>query len=76
MSKSVLVINTPSNCKECPINKCKHWSDEEFRPDECDLRPLPKKEVCNEYNFENYTNGFNRGFNRCLEQITPPENIY
>lgn len=52
--KSVLVINTPKNCKECDCHLCLVCvpKDEDLEPDEngrysipdwCPLRPLPKK---------------------------------
>lgn len=70
MNKSVLIIDTPSNCKECPVSKCKEWTDEEARPKECKLHRLPPAEPCNYYNFETYSSGFAHGFNRFREQIT------
>lgn len=71
MSKSVYIFDTPANCKGCTIEFCEARVYADHRPDDCPLRPLPQKEVCNDYEFETYTNGFNRGFNRCLEMITP-----
>lgn len=50
----------------------------EYLKQECQLRPLPDREVCNEYNFESYTNGLNVGWNSFRARITgekyiPPE---
>ena len=49
MKKSVLIIDTPDNCKECRISKCALWVDGDERPQDCPLRPLPPKEPCNYY---------------------------
>lgn len=70
MKKSVIVIKTPNNCKECPVNRCKNWVDDETRPKECELRPLPQRETGNIYSFEGYSNGFAAGYNKCLADIT------
>lgn len=67
--KSVLIIDTPNNCKECPVGKCPAWVDADRRPNDCLLRPLPNPEIGNEYTFEGYENGKVAGFNRCLELI-------
>ena len=69
MSKSVLVIKTPENCRQCKYT-CMMRQEAEERPKECPLRPLPQKEVCNEYKFEGFTNGVAYGWNRCLDMIT------
>jgi len=52
MNKSVLVMNTPENCKSCihistfrdfcRIN-CRDIKDISTKPDWCPLRPLPEK---------------------------------
>ena len=70
MNKSVLVLDTPINCKECPVSKCSSWVDDETRPADCKLRPLPLKEQCNIYGFEGYVNGRAAGYNKCLSDIT------
>ena len=49
--KSVIIIDTPSKCIECSLNKCSAWADIGKRPDDCPLRPLPQREVQNEYSF-------------------------
>lgn len=68
--KSVYILETPDNCKECPINKCTEWVDAEERPEDCPLRPLPPPEPCNYYNFETFESGQAHGFNRFREKIT------
>ena len=82
--KSILVLETPTNCIDCPlqaddkacgITETSFIAEKGFDPAEgklkdCPLKDLPNKQVCNEYNFENYTNGINIGWNRCLAEIT------
>lgn len=72
--KSVLVINTPSDCKECD---CHLWlvcvpKDEDLEPDEngrysipgwCPLRPLP-----NEFG-NDIDDHYAIGWNECLAKI-------
>lgn len=72
MKKSVLIIDTPDNCKECRISKCALWVDGDERPQDCPLRPLPPKEPCNYYDFETFTSGVAHGHNRLLDQIGYP----
>lgn len=36
----------------------------------CPLHPLPQREKCNYYDFNNFPNARNRGFNDCLDLIT------
>ena len=67
--KSVMIIETPDKCTECPVNKCPEWVDSAAKPAECPLKPLPQREVQNIYSFEGYTNGVAAGFNRCLDMI-------
>lgn len=67
--KSVLIIDTPDNCKCCKYT-CMMYKDGEERPKDCPLRPLPQKEACNQYSFEGFANGVSYGWNRCLEVIT------
>ena len=69
VKKSVLVIDTPSNCKECRLNKCESWTDEATRPLECPLRPLPVRMTGNYYDFETYTSGVMHGHNHVLDEI-------
>ena len=77
--KSVLIINTPKNCKECD---CHLWlvcvpKDEDLEPDEngrysipdwCPLRPLPqRKETYGTEPFEIFMH--REGWNQCLDEI-------
>lgn len=73
--KSVLVINKPENCIDCKLcidNSCfiTETVIKDVINEDCPLRDLPQKEVANEYDFENYSNGVSIGWNRCLEKIT------
>ena len=70
MNKSVYILDTPTNCKECPINKCSAWVDADHRPDECPLRRLPMPEPENYYDFQTFTSGVAHGHNRFYERIT------
>lgn len=77
--KSVLVINTPKNCKECD---CHLWlvcvpADEDIdeyvdasktKPDWCPLKNLPEPKDIG-YPNEDYDVGFASGWDACLEQI-------
>lgn len=82
--KSVLIINTPSDCKECD---CHLWlvcvpKDEDLEPDEngrysipdwCPLRPLPKKkDVPPNYGMM-VGDPRGEGWNECLKEILGKE---
>ena len=41
--KSILVINTPSSCKECDIRKRCDYANYIGNPTDCPLIPLPPK---------------------------------
>ena len=71
--KSVLIIDDPSKCTECPVNNCKEWKNTDERPKECPLRPLPQPAVGNIYSFQGYENGKAAGWNRFYEEITGQE---
>lgn len=71
--KSVLVINTPKNCKECD---CHLWlvcvpADKDIdeyvdasktKPDWCPLKPLPPKDYWHKKDYAD-------GWNDCLEEL-------
>ena len=75
--KSALIIETPTNCIDCPlqaddkacgITETSFTAEKGFTPAEgrlkdCPLVALPDKQVCNNYNFENFVNGRIRGWN-------------
>jgi hypothetical protein len=83
MSKSVLVIDTPENCRSCYLRgftlnlqycrgKLKDIKDTSVKPDWCPLKPLPEKK---EYivpidNVESYKDIIAVGWNACVNEIT------
>lgn len=84
MSKSILVMNTPENCKSCihistfrffcRIN-CRDIKDVSTKPDWCPLKPLPEKK---EYivpidNVELQKDIIAVGWNACIDKITGEE---
>ena len=89
MSKSVLVIDTPENCRSCMyigtfryfcrIN-CKDIEDASVKPDWCPLKPLPEKmKLTGVYGREYFqSNGkmpsYKIGWNDCLREITGEDN--
>lgn len=83
--KSVLVIDTPENCAECPL---RYWGIAGWscictrrllegpiaeREEWCPLRPLPelRDEHCHYGNWEleRIKNAESRGFNWCIDEI-------
>lgn len=71
--KSIVVINTPKNCRVCPFrqspwNFCLGEYEKEKR---CPLRPLPERKEMpkNCANFD-YTQGIVDGWNRCWDEVT------
>ena len=84
MNKSILVIDTPENCFDCPlcINdeyglslKCclkyKEYVDKKGKPNWCPLKQLPEKyDVENaRYWGEEYSYGYDNGYNDCIDEI-------
>ena len=76
MNKSVYVLDTPRNCKECPITKCSAFNVADERPQDCPLRKLPDKEPCNYYTSEGYVPGYAKGWNDYHDKITGEWNNY
>lgn len=88
MSKSVLVMETPENCKSCihigtfihfcRVN-CRDIEDPSVKPDWCPLKPLPEKmKLTGVYNREHFqSNGkmpsYKIGWNDCIDEITGGE---
>ena len=82
--KSVLIIDTPSNCEECPL---RYWGIAGWscictrrllegpiaeREEWCPLRPLPKEEekpIKGEDDYNDFCIGYTSGWNDCLEDI-------
>lgn len=85
MSKSVLIIDTPASCSECPLffdsytDMCCQASynrtinypyPKDFKQDWCPLKPVPDK-----YDVENitcdrdYDGEYEYGYNACIDEI-------
>ena len=75
MNKSVLVIDTPTNCNECEV-KCDGYTAKQYaekaitKPSWCPLRPLPEKGTMDNVEPCAYNEGFIDGRNHCIELIT------
>lgn len=77
MNKSVLVMNTPENCKSCihistfypfcRIN-CRDIKDTSTKPDWCPLKPLPEK-MTGVVQTDHW-NSIKAGWNGCIDEIT------
>lgn len=86
MSKSVLMMVTPTNCKGCDLcggtfhTHCKvnqrNIENPNARPQWCPLRPLPEKlKLTGIYNNEYFRSGgkqpsYKIGWNACIDEIT------
>ena len=78
--KSILVIDTPNDCYDCPCyyeerNKCeatfKNVEDDDIeKPSWCPLRPLPNRKEDLHYPCNEYLQAVNEGWNVCLDEIT------
>lgn len=84
MSKSILVIETPKCCEECPlemdvdgklgVNICRgrekysYNPDSKEKPDWCPLKEVPEKEDKSIF-YNNYKTGYVNGFNACIDEI-------
>lgn len=80
MSKSVLVIDTPENCRSCYLRgftlnlqycrgKLKDIKDTSVKPDWCPLMDLPEKDD-GDYPSNTFDAGFVEGWNQCIDEIT------
>lgn len=85
MSKSILVIDTPSVCIDCPCHfaydtgkvKCGVNGNEilsndieTFKPDWCPIKEIPKhKGICHVPCFLNAQEAYAYGYNSCIERI-------
>lgn len=82
MSKSILVMDTPEACIDCPCHFAEDtgrvWCGkdkkevladdiETFKPDWCPAKDLPEK-------YELVSMDFERGYNTCLDEILKREN--
>lgn len=80
-NKSILVIDTPKDCYECPCSNegcylcqiSRRQLEDDFqdtRPKWCPLRPLPLKGTMENVDECEYNRGFVDGRNHCIELIT------
>jgi hypothetical protein len=80
MSISVLVIDTPENCRSCYLRgftlnlqycrgKLKDIKDTSVKPDWCPLMDLPEKDN-GDYPANTSDAGFVEGWNQCIDEIT------
>lgn len=78
--KSILVIDTPKDCYDCPCSNegcylcqiSRRQLEDDFqdrRPSWCPLRPLPEPKDIG-YPNEDYDVGFGDGWDACLKEIT------
>lgn len=82
MSKSILVIDTPNSCSECPCRNKDECGNQHkgfigdylglkgYKPSWCPLRPLPKKKNTDFHPNIVYANGYNA----CIDEIIGEEN--
>lgn len=84
MSKAILVMDMPNNCKECELYVCyrqyagdkgdcfcgmtKKDADFNNRPKSCPLRELPQKKKANT-NTTAYDKAVQIGYNTCIDAI-------
>jgi hypothetical protein len=79
MSKSVLVIDTPENCRSCCLRgftldsqyckvEQKRIKDTSIKPDWCPLKPLPEK--ITRVAITDHWNSIKAGWNNCIDAIT------
>jgi hypothetical protein len=67
--KSAYIIDTPEKCSECKLfmGECDKLHKEDGRPDDCPLKDIPVRQLCNEYDFEHYQNGVSVGMNIMID---------
>lgn len=83
MSKAFLVMDMPSGCIRCPMydyvpslcfltDKFQNNISEDFKPDWCPLRELPKKQKhsCIDNEFQR---GAKTGYNACIDELLKEE---
>lgn len=80
MNRSILVIDTPENCRSCYLRgftlnlqycrgKLKDIKDVSTKPDWCPLMDLPEKDN-GDYPANTFDAGFVEGWNQCIDEIT------
>ena len=84
MNKSVLVLETPSNCRKCPLRydsygQCEvcivkdevvnSFYETNTKPNWCPLKELPKEKDWDEVPYETDCYSYLSGWNGCLDKI-------
>lgn len=83
MNKSILVINTPDGCRECPLCGEDHMTYRDYcritdsyiwtldRPNWCPLKPVPKKYDINTAIIQNFDDDgdYELGWNQCIDEF-------
>lgn len=81
MSKSILVIDTPEGCGDCPLCGESFMTYREYcritatyiwtadKPTWCPLKPLPEKLSPTGYPNDDYGDGYVNGYNECIDEI-------
>lgn len=81
MAKVILVMDKPEICKKCPLleslyDVClaegKYVEDCEAKPNWCPLKSLPKKRD-GHFTYDEYGDGWDAGFNACIDEILKEE---
>lgn len=80
MSKGVIVMDIPNNCRDCKYfglvckitgERCNRYNQDK-RPEWCPIHgiPMPREELRIPHSIGDYqTKGFQRGWNACLNKI-------
>lgn len=80
MNKSVLVVNTPKNCRECTLKRRGVCSLNSTTYNAvhvcCPLRKLRECDMWHDGEDEDWTDGYECGWNDCLYSITGAEREY
>lgn len=86
MSKSILVIDTPDYCTECPLcvedsnyrDRCLTLYERIFtteKPDWCPLKTIPSRCNYSGHPDDKYGDGYADGYNDCIDEILGDETI-
>ena len=81
MNKSILVIDTPECCRECPLCAEEHMTYRDYcritndviwtmdKPKWCPLKPLPETLSPSGHPDDDWGDGYVDGYNACIEEI-------
>lgn len=78
MSKAILVIDTPKNVEECSAKLvrmfgCILFSEGRCKRNDCPLKPLPQHKITDLEKTTDYSCGWEKGYNVCLDEILGEE---